>query len=250
MAKFIPPPRRHPVAGFASTTEAVMSMADEGKKPREIAEALGTTTETVRGMIQRARTERRTTGIDGLPADRAAELREIYRRTLVMLSESRHVEVEILHALFRGTHIKNPEPALPPEQKVDEAEPARAGIVDPANPEPPTYDATVPPRTGSADRKDAGLVAQDPDIVIPITPKPEPKPMMVMKLDKRPMDLTNASRFYTLRREGMYLNLDGSGFTDVRRHAYRATLPQARKMRLVNAVAMGCSLSPFELSKK
>lgn len=219
-------------------TEAVRHFADQGKSPKEIAELTGSTTEAVRGLMQRHRQVRRTTAIDGLTWPQRDKIRRTYLAYLDLMAEGLGSDRDVVHHLCRGVHV-NKEPALPPEQKVDEAEPARAGLVDAhmqhSEPEIPSF----------ALSDDECLPATPPS-----PPKPEPKPMMVMKLDKRPMDLTNASRFYTLRREGMYLNLDGSGFTDVRRHAYRATLPQARKMRLVNAVAMGCSLSPFELSKK
>lgn len=233
-----PPPSYRPTAGFASVTEAVRHFADQGKSPKEIAELTGSTTEAVRGLMQRHRQVRRTTAIDGLTWPQRDKIRRTYLAYLDLMAEGLGSDRDTIHHLCRGVHV-NQKPALPPEQKVDEAEPARAGLVDAhmqhSEPEIPSF----------ALSDDECLPATPPS-----APKPEPKPMMVMKLDKRQMDLTNASRFYTLRREGKYLNLDGSGFTDVRRHAYRATLPQARKMRLVNAVAMGCSLSPFELSKK
>lgn len=255
MTRKVPAPRYTPKAGYRSTTEAVLVLSGRGLKPTEVAAVVQTTVETVRGIIQRDRKARRDKLAKKLSDGQQRALKQAYVEYLHQVAAKMGSDIDTLHKLFRFCHINNyqitaqkaKEPALPPEQKVDEAEPARAGLVDTPKPEPLDLTATTPPRVGSATRKDAGPAAQAPETVISAS---EPKPMMVMKLDKRPMDLTNASRFYTLRREGMYLNLDGSGFTDVRRHAYRATLPQARKMRLVNAVAMGCSLSPFELSKK
>jgi hypothetical protein len=244
-----PPPSYRPTAGFASVTEAVRHFADQGKSPKEIADLTGSTTEAVRGLMQRHRQVRRTTAIDGLTWPQRDKIRRTYLAYLDLMAEGLGTDRDTVHHLCRGVHV-NKEPALPPEQKVDEAEPARAGLVDTQNPEPPTYDATVPPRTGSAARKDAGLVAQDPDIVIPITPKPEPKSMMVMKLDKRPMDLTGDGRFVTLKaRSGAYLALDGSRLIEDKRHAYRGTPQQAQRMRENTDPAWGLQIIPYSNQK-
>jgi hypothetical protein len=228
---------REPVSGYASKKDAIMAMLAEGLSDDEIVFRAKTTA----GSVAAYRSQRNARST--MSREKAAKAHRIVEKAIQVMADGIGCSPAQLHQFIKRNYFgfdrAVPEPALPPEQKVDEAEPARAGLVDAhmqhSEPEIPSF-------------------ALSDDECLPVTPtsppKPEPKPMMVMKLDKRPMDLTNASRFYTLRREGMYLNLDGSGFTDVRRHAYRATLPQARKMRLVNAVAMGCSLSPFELSKK
>ncbi len=221
-------------------TEAVRHFADEGKSPKEIAELTGSTTEAVRGLMQRHRQVRRTTAIDGLTWPQRDKIRRTYLAYLDLLAEGLGSNRDVIHHLCRGVHV-NKEPALPPEQKVDEAEPGDvAGLVD----TPPESQKVVAEfRENLAAAKEA-LAEAKPQ------PEPEPAPMMVMKLDKRPMDQTSAARFYTLRRDEKYLNLDGSGYTDNRRFAYRATLIQARKMRSANAVATGTTISPFEITKK
>lgn len=205
-----PPPSYRPTAGFASVTEAVRHFAAEGKSPKEIAALTDSTTEAVRGLLQKHKQVRRSTALDGLTWPQRDKIRRTYLAYLDLMAEGLGSDRDTIHHLCRGVHV-NKEPALPPEQKVDEV------------------------------RK------MVPETVIPAS---EPKPMMVMKLDRRPMDETSSARFYTLRKNGRYLTLDGSTFTDNRHHAYRGTLPQARKMREANVVAMGCSLSPFEISKK
>jgi hypothetical protein len=228
---------REPVSGYASKKDAILAMLAEGLSDDEIVFRAKTTA----GSVAAYRSQRNARGT--MSREKAAKAHRIVEKAIQVMAEGIGCSPAQLHQFIKRNYFGFDravhEPALPPEQKVDEAEPARAGLVDISAPPNPLLDQRV-----------AELRSLDKAAFTKPTPKPEPKPMMVMKLDKRPMDLTNASRFYTLRREGMYLNLDGSGFTDVRRHAYRATLPQARKMRLVNAVAMGCSLSPFELSKK
>ena len=144
------------------------------------------------------------------------------------------------------------EPALPPEQKVDEAEPARAGLVD-TKPEPLELAATNLPRLGSAIRKDAELAAQAPEPIPAFLPKhePEPKPMMIMKSTAaKPMDLTGDTRFVTLRaRSGAYLALDGSRLIDDKRHAYRGTVQQAQRMRETKDPAWGLQILPYSNQK-
>jgi hypothetical protein len=230
-------------------TEAVRHFAAEGKTPDEIATLTGSAVATVRRLIRKARMQRIGRAARGLSLPQRIKVKQAYVAYLDFMVIALKSDRDALHQICRFTHV-NKEPALPPEQKVDEAEPARAGLVDTPKPEPPTYDATVPPRTGSAARKDAGSVAQDPDIVIPITPKPEPKPMMVMKLDKRPMDLTGDGRFVTLKaRSGAYLALDGSRLIEDKKYAYRGSPEQARAMRETIDPAWGLQIIPYSNQK-
>lgn len=233
-----PPPSYRPTAGFASVTEAVRHFADQGKSPKEIAELTGSTTEAVRGLMQRHRQVRRTTAIDGLTWPQRDKIRRTYLAYLDLMAERLGSDRDTIHHLCRGVHV-NKEPALPPEQKVDEAEPARAGLVDAhmqhSEPEIPSF----------ALSDDECLPATPPS-----PPKPEPKPMMVMKLDKRPMDLTGDGRFVTLKaRSGAYLALDGSRLIEDKRHAYRGTPQQAQRIRENTDPAWGLQIIPYSNQK-
>lgn len=203
-------------------TEAVRHFADQGKSPKEIAELTGSTTEAVRGLMQRHRQVRRTTAIDGLTWPQRDKIRRTYLAYLDLMAEGLGSDRDTIHHLCRGVHV-NKEPALPPEQKGGEIEPG----------------------------KRADLAATPITVVAPAIIQPdEPKPMMVMKLDKRPMDLTGDGRFVTLKaRSGAYLALDGSRLIEDKRHAYRGTPQQARAMRKTTDPAWGLQIIPYSNQK-
>jgi hypothetical protein len=217
-------------------TEAVRHFADQGKSPKEIAELTGSTTEAVRGLMQRHRQVRRTTAIDGLTWPQRDKIRRTYLAYLDLMAEGLGSDRDVVHHLCRGVHV-NKEPALPSEQKVDEAEPARAGLVD----------TTSDPNVSGQSVQILHELVTTPETVIPAS---EPKPMMVMKLDKRPMDLTGDGRFVTLKaRSGAYLALDGSRLIEDKRHAYRGTPQQAQRMRETTDPAWGLQIIPYSNQK-
>lgn len=211
---------REPVAGYPSKKHAVFALLAKGKTDQQILQIVGTTPGALsvyRKQFRRGVRYPSETLIGGEDAiiHRRAKAERIYQAALPIMAAGAGLSVVAFHTLARTLRIDDlPEPALPREQKVDEAEPARAGLVD--TPSDHIVDVTE----------------MVPETVIPAS---EPKPMMVMKLDKRPMDETSSAKFYTLRKSGRYLNLDGSGFTDSRHVAYRGSLAQARKMREANA---------------
>lgn len=55
--------------------------------------------------------------------------------------------------------------------------------------------------------------------------------MQMRAASERTWDERTSAGMVTLRAGDWYLNLDGSGFTRDRAHAYRGSIAQARKMR-------------------
>lgn len=77
--------------------------------------------------------------------------------------------------------------------------------------------------------------------------KPEPAPMMQMRpASQVSFDEKVATGLVTLRNAaGDYLNLDGSGVTTNRAHAYRGTTAQAKAMRKQSELARRFTISHF-----
>lgn len=75
-----PPPSFRPTAGFPSVTEAVRHFTKEGKSPKEIAVLVESTTEAVRGLMQKARRERRSRATDGLTWPQRAKVKRVQRK--------------------------------------------------------------------------------------------------------------------------------------------------------------------------
>ncbi len=230
---------REPVAGYASKKDAIFAMLDQGLSDDEIVFRAKTTP----GAIKAYRSQRNSRGM--MSREKAAKAHRIVELAIPVMAEGIGCTPAQLHHFIKRNYFgfdrSEHKPALPPEQKVDEAEPGDvAGLVD----TPSESQKVVAEFRENLTAAKEALAEAKPQ------PEPEPAPMMVMKLDKRPMDQTTSAKFYTLRRDEKYLNLDGSGYTDNRRFAYRATLVQARKMRSANAVATGTTISPFEITKK
>lgn len=246
-----PPPSYRPTAGFPSVTEAVRHFAAEGKTPDEIATLTGSAVATVRRLIRKARMQRIGRAARGLSLPQRIKVKQAYVAYLDFMVIALKSDRDALHQICRFTHV-NKEPALSPEQKVDEAEPARAGLVDTPKPEPPTYDATVPPRTGSAARKDAGLVAQAPELIPAFLPKREPEPPVIVTKPKNTTtydELTGAAQVTLRATNGEWLNMNGSGTTRVKAHRYLGTPAQAKKMRLASKFATGMRIESASPSK-
>lgn len=249
---------REPVSGYASKKDAIMAMLAEGLSDDEIVFRAKTTA----GSVAAYRSQRNARGM--MSREKAAKAHRIVEKAIQVMAEGIGCSPAQLHQFIKRNYFgfdrAAPEPALPPEQKVDDAEPARAVLVDtPQQQETADYEH---PKLGHDHRPDSAVrhhgdrpergvlplgdaLRGDDNPVIS-----EPKPMIVMKLDKRPMDLTGDGRFVTLKaRSGAYLALDGSRLIEDKRHAYRGTPQQAQRMRENTDPAWGLAIVPFHNQK-
>lgn len=232
-----PPPSYRPTAGFASVTEAVRHFAKEGKSPKEIAELTGSTTEAVRGLMQRHRQVRRTTAIDGLTWPQRDKIRRTYMAYLDLMAEGLGSDRDVVHHLCRGVHV-NKEPALPPEQK--------GGGIEPGERADPAVTTSNPNVSGQPLQNLQQLVTT-PETVIPASEPPVivAKPKNTTTYD----ELTGAAQVTLRATNGEWLRMDGGGTTRIKAYRYLGTPAQAKKMRLASKFATGMRIESASPSK-
>lgn len=208
-----PPPSYRPVAGFASVTEAVRHFRAEGKSPKEIAVLVESTTEAVRGLMQKERQHRRTTATDGLTWPQREKIKRTYLAYLDLMANALGSDRDTLHNLCRGVHV-NKEPALPPERKAVEA---KAGAPD--------------------------LDGDPPSIAAPAPHKPEEPPVLVVAQQRAVKLETIAGQCYLKNKTtGAYLHFSGQMLTMEKSQRWRGTAQQAKAMRQQSAVAKALAL--------
>lgn len=221
MPKKPPPPSYRPVAGFASVTEAVRHFRAEGKSPKEIAVLVESTTEAVRGLMQKERQHRRTTATDGLTWPQREKIKRTYLAYLDLMANALGSDRDTLHNLCRGVHV-NKEPALPPERKAVEA---KAGAPD----------------LDGDHFTDASNMVEEPSEEI--DPKPEEPPVLVVAQQRAVKLETIAGQCYLKNKTtGAYLHFSGQLLTMEKSQRWRGTAQQAKAMRQQSAVAKALTL--------
>lgn len=119
---------REPVSGYASKKDAIMAMLAEGLSDDEIVFRAKTTA----GSVAAYRSQRNARGT--MSRETAAKAHRIVEKAIQVMAEGIGCSPAQLHQFIKRNYFGFDravhEPALPPEQKVDEAEPARAGLVD------------------------------------------------------------------------------------------------------------------------
>lgn len=171
----------------------------------------------------------------------------IYAAALPLIAEAVGVDPKAAHnlvlrkVLFDDLQMLIPKPAAP-------SPPLQAAEIDVSS----HVDQPSPVESSQAGE---GTLSQDelppwkrgPQPTI-AEPEQETTPVMQMKPASQAMwDEKTSSGLVTLRDKntGSYLNMDGSGVTINRSHAYRGSITQAKAMRKQKAAAAGMSISHF-----
>jgi len=265
-----PEPRYKPVLGFKSMTEAIMHFEAEGKKPGEIAAIVGSTTEAVRGSIQRRRMQRRNRESNRLSDRKHKKASDSYRAFIAMLAEALSVEPMVLHALCRNVRFSKPAPVSPhAAAEVDGGtEPVETPSIDP--PDTPSAgppfeaDELNPEPDDDENGDDSGVLGAEgwvpatqapPEPVSPPTAQPgskdeAPELMTTLPLKKFAIDEVGTALVTLRGHDGQWLHLSGQALTRDKAYRYRGRPDQARRMRLTNPLARGMRIEPHTERKQ
>lgn len=169
------------------------------------------------------------------PEQRSRALR-IYAAALPLIAEAVGIDPAVLHTrVIRITLAADlfPKPAAPtPLTNAAEVDDLPK-VID----HPPSPAETSSVGEGNLHKSDHPEGAEN---------EVEPTPVLMMKpATQATWDEKNSTGLVTLRNRdsGEYLNMDGSGTTINRSHAYRGTITQAKAMRAKSPAAAGMSIS-------